>query len=128
MVRVGMGIAVMPYLAIDPDDPGIVVRELTADGLNEGFSKGKITAMAGVPALWQMLERRILTQVAEKGPVATRAFDVARRVLAMSQDDFAETFRGSAMKRAMRGTARCPSPVNNASSTLPSRAPLTLPT
>ena len=33
--------------------------------------------MAGVPALWQMLERRILTQVAEKGPLATRAFDMA---------------------------------------------------
>lgn len=29
MVRVGMGLAVMPYLAIDPNDPSIVVRELS---------------------------------------------------------------------------------------------------
>lgn len=55
----------------------VYVRELTSDGLSEGFSKGRITAMAGVPALWQMLERRILAQVAEKGPLATRAFDMA---------------------------------------------------
>jgi len=55
----------------------VYVRELNADGLNEGFTKGRITAMAGVPALWQMLERRILTQVNEKGPLAVRAFDMA---------------------------------------------------
>ncbi len=55
----------------------VYVRELTSDGLTEGFSKGRITAMAGVPALWQMLERRILSQVAEKGPLAVRAFDMA---------------------------------------------------
>jgi len=29
MVRVGMGLAVMPYLAIDPNDPDIAVRELS---------------------------------------------------------------------------------------------------
>lgn len=29
MVRVGMGLAVMPYLAIDPNDPTIAVRELS---------------------------------------------------------------------------------------------------
>jgi len=29
MVRVGMGLAVMPYLAIDANDPGITVRELS---------------------------------------------------------------------------------------------------
>ncbi len=29
MVRVGMGIAVMAFLAIDPDDPGIAIRELS---------------------------------------------------------------------------------------------------
>jgi DNA-binding transcriptional LysR family regulator len=29
MVRVGMGLAVMPYLAIDPNDPSIAVRELS---------------------------------------------------------------------------------------------------
>jgi len=29
MVRVGVGIAVMGYLAVDPDDPGILIRELS---------------------------------------------------------------------------------------------------
>ncbi|MBL9026442.1 MAG: AMP-binding protein, partial [Myxococcales bacterium] len=54
----------------------VYVRELTADGLREGFASAKITAMAGVPALWQMLERRILNEVKEKGPLAMKAFDM----------------------------------------------------
>ncbi|HTJ84857.1 MAG TPA: AMP-binding protein [Polyangiaceae bacterium] len=55
----------------------IYIRELTADGLREGLAMGKITAMAGVPALWQVLERRILSEVKERGPLAMRAFDTA---------------------------------------------------
>ncbi|MBL8739677.1 MAG: AMP-binding protein, partial [Myxococcales bacterium] len=55
----------------------VYVRELTADGLREGLSVGKITAMAGVPALWSLLERRIQAEVRERGPFAMRAFDIA---------------------------------------------------
>ncbi len=55
----------------------VYVRELTADGLREGLSVGKITAMAGVPALWSLLERRIQSEVRERGPLAMRAFDIA---------------------------------------------------
>ncbi|MBK8942198.1 MAG: AMP-binding protein [Polyangiaceae bacterium] len=55
----------------------VYLRELTSDGLREGLAMGKITAMAGVPALWQLLERRILSEVKEKGPFAMRAFDAA---------------------------------------------------
>ncbi len=55
----------------------IYIRELSADGLREGLALGGITAMAGVPALWQMLERRIMNEVREKGPFAMRAFDTA---------------------------------------------------
>ncbi len=54
----------------------VYIRELSADGLREGFASAKITAMAGVPALWQMLERRILNEVKERGPLAMRAFDM----------------------------------------------------
>ncbi len=54
----------------------IYIRELNADGLREGLTAGRITAMAGVPALWQMLERRIVSEVRERGPLATRAFDM----------------------------------------------------
>ncbi len=55
----------------------VYIRELSADGLREGLAHGKITAMAGVPALWQMLERRILGEVKERGPLAMRGFDLA---------------------------------------------------
>ncbi|NUP07405.1 MAG: AMP-binding protein [Polyangiaceae bacterium] len=55
----------------------IYLRELTSEGLKEGLAVGRITAMAGVPALWQMLERRIVTEVKDKGPFAMRAFDTA---------------------------------------------------
>ncbi len=55
----------------------VYIDELSAEGLNEGLTKGRITAMAGVPALWQMLERRILSEVKERGPLAMRAFDTA---------------------------------------------------
>jgi long-chain acyl-CoA synthetase len=55
----------------------LYIRELNASALKEGLEMGRITAMAGVPALWQLLERRILTEVKERGPVAARAFDMA---------------------------------------------------
>lgn len=55
----------------------IYIREINADGLSEGLTEGRITALAGVPALWQMLERRILSRVHEKGELASKAFDWA---------------------------------------------------
>ncbi len=51
--------------------------ELTGDRLAEGLEAGRITAMVGVPAVWQLLERRILAQVASKGPVAEAIFEWA---------------------------------------------------
>ena len=55
----------------------LYIEELTAPALRDGLSRGRVTAMAGVPALWQLLERRVLAEVKEKGPVAARAFDMA---------------------------------------------------
>jgi len=55
----------------------LYLDELNADRLAEGLSRGRITGMVGVPALWQMLERRILARVKEQGPVASMAFDWA---------------------------------------------------
>lgn len=55
----------------------IYLDELNAERLAEGLQKGRVTGMVGVPALWQLLERRILSRVKEQGPVATRAFDMA---------------------------------------------------
>lgn len=55
----------------------IYLDELSAERLAEGLTKGRITGMVGVPALWQMLERRITTRVKEGGPAVSAAFDLA---------------------------------------------------
>jgi len=49
--------------------------ELTADALGASLSEGRITAMVGVPALWQLLERRIQSQVQARGKVFATLFD-----------------------------------------------------
>jgi long-chain acyl-CoA synthetase len=55
----------------------VYLDELTAERLEFGLKAGKITGLIGVPALWEMLERRILARVAEHGPLAAKLFDVA---------------------------------------------------
>jgi long-chain acyl-CoA synthetase len=55
----------------------IYLDELNAERLGEGLQKGRITGMVGVPALWQLLERRITAKVKENGPAAAMAFDWA---------------------------------------------------
>jgi len=55
----------------------IYLDELSAERLSEGLQKGRVTGMVGVPALWQLLERRITARVKEQGPAATMAFDWA---------------------------------------------------
>lgn len=41
--------------------------ELTAEELSRAIEKGNVTGMVGVPALWEMLHRRIKTRLREKG-------------------------------------------------------------
>jgi long-chain acyl-CoA synthetase len=48
--------------------------ELNGDRLMKGLKLGKVTAMVGVPALWQLLERRIVAQVKDRGPAAVAIF------------------------------------------------------
>ena len=55
----------------------VYLDELTAERLEVGLKSGRITAMIGVPALWEMLERRITTRVAEHGKLASHVFDFA---------------------------------------------------
>jgi long-chain acyl-CoA synthetase len=55
----------------------VYVAERTGDGLAEGLRAARATAMVGVPAIWQLLERRILQQVDTRGPLARAAFDAA---------------------------------------------------
>ena len=49
--------------------------ELTGERLSEGLKLGRATAMVGVPALWQLLERRIVQQVESKGRAASTIFE-----------------------------------------------------
>ncbi len=53
----------------------IYLDELNADRLAHGLKASRATAMVGVPALWEMLERRIYSRVAEKGPLVETAFE-----------------------------------------------------
>ena len=53
----------------------IYLDEINGDRLSYGLREGRVTCMVGVPALWQLLERRIRSQVQEKGKAAELAFD-----------------------------------------------------
>ncbi len=55
----------------------VYLDELNADRLVSGLQMGKITALIGVPALWEMLERRIVARVAEHGALASHVFEFA---------------------------------------------------
>ena len=55
----------------------LYLDEITGDKLSYGLREGRITAMVGVPALWQILERRIRGQVREKGSLVELAVDAA---------------------------------------------------
>jgi long-chain acyl-CoA synthetase len=58
----------------------VYLDELTGDRVAKGLRASHATAMVGVPALWQLLERRILQQVDARGPLARAAFDAAADV------------------------------------------------
>lgn len=53
----------------------LYVGELSGERVSKGLQSGRITAMVGVPALWQLLERRIVSRVKEQGPAASAVFD-----------------------------------------------------
>ncbi len=54
----------------------VYLDELNAERLAHGLEESRTTALVGVPALWEMLERRIFARVAEKGPLYESAFRV----------------------------------------------------
>ncbi len=54
----------------------VYLDELNADKLKAALKQGRITAMVGVPALWEVLERKILGQVAERGATASKLFNL----------------------------------------------------
>lgn len=52
----------------------VYLDELNGERLAAGLKESRTTAMVGVPALWQLLERRIVAQVKDKGPAAEKVF------------------------------------------------------
>jgi long-chain acyl-CoA synthetase len=48
----------------------------TGDRLARALELGKVTAMVGVPALWQLIERRIMARAKERGAVVEAAMNL----------------------------------------------------
>ena len=44
------------------------IDEINAEALEAAFDEGNVTGLIGVPALWQLLHRRIVKQLHERGP------------------------------------------------------------
>jgi long-chain acyl-CoA synthetase len=55
----------------------VYLDELTGEKVVGALKNARVTAMVGVPALWQLLERRIWEQVRARGSSAEAAFDLA---------------------------------------------------
>ncbi|MFO0741143.1 MAG: AMP-binding protein [Labilithrix sp.] len=55
----------------------VYLDELKGDRVSQALKEARVTAMVGVPAVWQLLERRILSQVSARGPIVEKIFDVA---------------------------------------------------
>ena len=51
------------------------LEEIGPDALADAFAEGQITSMVGVPALWQLLHRKIFKAVSERGPILQRLVD-----------------------------------------------------
>ncbi len=51
------------------------LEELTGENLVTALKEARITALVGVPALWQLLAKRIRSQLKERGKVVATLFD-----------------------------------------------------
>ncbi|WP_428261336.1 AMP-binding protein [Haliangium sp.] len=51
------------------------MEEITPENLSAAFRHGHISAMVGVPALWQLLHRRIFKSVSDRGLLLQRGFE-----------------------------------------------------
>lgn len=51
------------------------LEEIDADALGDALEDGGVTGMVGVPALWQLLERKIWKNISDRGILVERAFE-----------------------------------------------------
>ena len=59
MLRSGLGRAVMPYLTIDPDDPGVVVQELDPEVPPRRIAIGRRAGRTLAPSASRFIELAI---------------------------------------------------------------------
>jgi len=45
------------------------LSELTGDAIGSALKKGRVTAIVGVPALWELMRRRVLQRFSDRSPV-----------------------------------------------------------
>ena len=81
----------------------IYLDRIDGDRLAHGLEHGRVTCMVGVPALWQLLDRRIRAQVDAKGQLFGLAFDKGlafnRKIGKATGLDFGKLFFGSIHSR-----------------------------
>ena len=53
----------------------VYLEEVNGEQLSKGLREGQVTAMVGVPALWQLLERRIKGQLKDRGALFENIMD-----------------------------------------------------
>lgn len=58
----------------------VYLDEVSVERLSDGLTESRATALVGVPALFESIERRVLRQIDERGPLATKGFEVALEV------------------------------------------------
>ncbi|MCB9761480.1 MAG: AMP-binding protein [Alphaproteobacteria bacterium] len=58
----------------------LYLDEINGERLTWGLREGRVTGMVGVPALWQLLERRIRSQVRERGDLFETVFDAGLEI------------------------------------------------
>jgi len=54
----------------------VYLDSFTGERLSRALELGKVTAMVGVPALWQLIERRILARAKERGKVVENVMNL----------------------------------------------------
>ena len=81
----------------------IYLDTIDGDRLSHGLQHGRVTCMVGVPALWQLLDRRIRSQVSAKGKLFELAFDqgleLNRKIGTTTGLDFGKMMFGSVHSR-----------------------------